>query len=42
MSVCVMVQVEGEGKSGENHGGLTGREGERDCSERRTAEGKLP
>lgn len=29
--VCLMVQVEGEGKAGENHGGLIGREGERDC-----------
>lgn len=29
--LCLMVQVEGEGKAGENHGGLIGREGERDC-----------
>lgn len=29
--VCLMLQVEGEGKAGENHGGLIGREGERDC-----------
>lgn len=29
--LCSMAQVEGEGKAGENHGGLIGREGERDC-----------
>lgn len=29
--LCLIAQVEGEGKAGENHGGLIGREGERDC-----------